>query len=58
MAYTRLVRPAMIVAADKVEKFNAQKPNSAVREDRKRLVAIFRANNSKKVSENAKSIRR
>lgn len=57
MAYTRLVRPAMIVAADKVEKFNAQKPNAAVREDRKRLVAIFRANNSKKVSENAKSIR-
>ena len=48
MAYTKLVRPAMIVAADKVEKFNAQKPNAAVREDRKGLVAIFRANNSKK----------
>lgn len=48
MAYMRLVRPILIVAADKVEKFNAQKPNAAAREERKRLVAIFRANNSKK----------
>lgn len=48
MVYTRLVRPAMIVAADKVEKFNAQKPNAAVREERKRLIAIFRVNNGKK----------
>ncbi len=48
MAYTRLVRPVMIVAADKVEKFNAQKPNAAAREERKRLVAIFRMNNNAK----------
>lgn len=48
MAYIRPVRPAMIVAADKVAKFDAQKANAAAREEQKKLVAIFRANNSKK----------
>jgi len=37
----------MIVAADKVAKFDAQKTNTAAREERKKLVAIFRANNKK-----------
>ena len=47
MAYVKPVRPGMVVAADKVAKFTAQKPNSAEKEKRKRLVADFRANNAK-----------
>ena len=35
MAYIRPVRPAMIVAADKVAKFDAQKANAAAREEQK-----------------------
>lgn len=48
VTYVRLIRPAMIVAADKVAKFDAQKVNTAAREEQKRLVAIFRENNKKK----------
>lgn len=47
MAYVKPVRPAMIVAADKVAKFSAQKPDPSEKEERKRLVADFRANNAK-----------
>lgn len=48
VAYIRPVRSVMIVAADKVAKFEAQKTNTAAREEQKRLVAIFRVNNNKK----------
>lgn len=48
MAYVRPIRPLMIVAADRAAKFDSLKPNAAAREERKRLVAIFRMNNNSK----------
>ena len=48
MAYVKPIRPILVIAADKVEKFNAQKPDSEARKKRKELVAAFRANNMKK----------
>ena len=45
MSYTKPIRPPFIVAADKVEKFLAQKPDPAVIEKRKRIVAMFKENN-------------
>lgn len=48
MAYTKPVRPALIIAMDQVEKFANQKPDPAVKEKRKKMVSIFRKNNDKK----------
>ncbi|MDO4370730.1 MAG: hypothetical protein Q4D43_05380 [Clostridia bacterium] len=48
MAYVRPIRSGMVVAADKVAKFNAQKTSNIEREERKKLIATFHANNNKK----------
>lgn len=48
MAYTKPIRPALIVAADKVAKFVEQKPDPVIKAKRKQIVAEFRKNNEKK----------
>ena len=48
MAYVKPVRPAFIVAADKVDLFRSQKPDPAAKERQKKLAALFKKNNLKK----------
>lgn len=48
MAYVKPVRPAFVVASDKVEQFRAQKPDPAAKERQKKLAELFKKNNLKK----------
>ena len=45
MSYKKTTRPLLVVAADKAEKFLAQKPDPTQVAKHKRLVALFRKNN-------------
>lgn len=48
MAYVKPVRPALVIAADKVKKFEEHKTSSEIKERRDKLAAEFRANNKRK----------
>lgn len=48
MAYVKPIRPAFVVAADKVDQFRAQKPNPSAVERQKKLAELFKKNNLKK----------
>lgn len=48
MAYAKPLRPAFVVAADKVDQFRAQKPDPVAKEKQKRLAELFKKNNLKK----------
>lgn len=52
LSYKKPVRPLLVVASDKVASFNAQKRSPESVAERKRLVAMFRANNSDEESLN------
>lgn len=47
MAYEKPIRPAMIIASEKIAKFSAQKSDSIQKEKRKQMAEIFKANNTK-----------
>lgn len=48
MAYVKPIRPAFVVAADKVDSFRNHKPDPAVKERQKKLAELFKKNNLKK----------
>lgn len=47
MPYVKPVRPALVVAADKIKKLEDRKEDPAIKERRDKLAAEFRANNKR-----------
>ena len=47
MAYVKPVRPALVVAADKIKKLEDRKADPAIKERHDKLVAEFRVNNKR-----------